>query len=264
MRREPGKNMGTRRGHLTPWRRTAWAALVVVAATTLSACGTAGTTDASTQTPSDAQTPTPTPTPLTAAEKLLQDNAATPGACAVSFVLDGTTIDPQLQIQDRLYDRLPIPAPTDAPSRLVRRRGRGGRGIRRPDHRRIQPGHPHQRLRPGLVHRSAEDALRRVDDGGRRGRGRRTVPIMMYHQFTDKPGGEDGWLRGNYSYIEDYRATMQYIKDSAFYLPTWDELSAFIDGALYLPDHSVIITDDDADPTGSRWPRRSTSSCSSW
>ena len=34
-----GKNMGTRRGHLTPWRRTAWAALVVVAATTLSACG---------------------------------------------------------------------------------------------------------------------------------------------------------------------------------------------------------------------------------
>jgi hypothetical protein len=90
------------------------------------------------------------------------------------------------------------------------------------------------------------------------------IPIMMYHQFTDKPGGEDGWLRGNYSYIEDYRATMQYIKDSAFYLPTWDELSAFIDGALYLPDHSVIITDDDADPTGSRWPRRSTSSCSSW
>lgn len=71
---------------------------------------------------------------------------------------------------------------------------------------------------------------------------------MMYHQFTDKPGGEEGWLRGNYSAIGDYRATMQYIKDSAFYLPTWDELSAFIDGALYLPDHSVIVTDDDADP----------------
>lgn len=75
------------------------------------------------------------------------------------------------------------------------------------------------------------------------------VPILMYHQFTDKPGGEEGWLRGNYTYIEDYRAQMQYIKDQAFYLPTWDELSAFIDGVLYLPDHSVIVTDDDADPT---------------
>jgi hypothetical protein len=75
------------------------------------------------------------------------------------------------------------------------------------------------------------------------------VPILMYHQFTAKPEGESGWLRGNYSYIEDYRAQMQYIKDQSFYLPTWDELSAFIDGALYLPDHAVIITDDDADPS---------------
>jgi hypothetical protein len=110
------------------------------------------------------------------------------------------------------------------------------------------------------------------------------VPILMYHQFTAKPEGESGWLRGNYSYIEDYRAQMQYIKDQSFYLPTWDELSAFIDGALYLPDHAVIITDDDADPswltmaspineqlqlmatsfviTGSGVPHRTASSCS--
>src|SRR5690606_18668560 len=24
------------------------------------------------------------------------------------------------------------------------------------------------------------------------------IPIMMYHQFTTRPEGEDGWLRGNY------------------------------------------------------------------
>ena len=246
-----GKNMGTRRGHLTPWRRTAWAALVVVAATTLSACGTAGTTtDASTQTPSEAQTPTPTATPLTAAEKLLQDNAATPGACAVSFVLDGTTIDPQLQIQDRLYDRLPIPradgrafagwyadAAAAAAASADPTTGASNPAIRINGSDLVSCTDQQKTLYGAWTTAAAAAAV-----GAR-------IPIMMYHQFTDKPGGEDGWLRGNYSYIEDYRATMQYIKDSAFYLPTWDELSAFIDGALYLPDHSVIITDDDADPT---------------
>ncbi len=72
---------------------------------------------------------------------------------------------------------------------------------------------------------------------------------MMYHQFTTRPEGEDGWLRGNYAYIGDFDAHMNHIATGGFYLPTWDELSAFIDGRLWLPTHSVIITDDDADQT---------------
>ena len=75
------------------------------------------------------------------------------------------------------------------------------------------------------------------------------IPILMYHQFTTKPEGEDNWLRLNYAYIGDFDAHMAYIQESAFYLPTWDEVSAFIDGALFLPKHSVVITDDDADVT---------------
>jgi hypothetical protein len=75
------------------------------------------------------------------------------------------------------------------------------------------------------------------------------IPILMYHQFTTKPEGEDDWLRLNYAYIGDFDAQMAYIATGGFYLPTWDELSAFIDGALFLPEHSVIVTDDDADPT---------------
>ncbi|MFX7029420.1 hypothetical protein ABTH93_21005, partial [Acinetobacter baumannii] len=63
------------------------------------------------------------------------------------------------------------------------------------------------------------------------------IPILMYHQFTRNPEGEDGWLRANYTYIGDFDAQMAYIQQSAFYLPTWDELSAFIDGALFLPRH---------------------------
>ena len=53
---------------------------------------------------------------------------------------------------------------------------------------------------------------------------------MMYHQFTTRPEGEDGWLRGNYAYIGDFDAHMNHIATGGFYLPTWDELSAFIDG----------------------------------
>ena len=75
------------------------------------------------------------------------------------------------------------------------------------------------------------------------------IPIMMYHQFTTKPEGEDNWLRGNYAYIGDFDAAMNHIATTGFYLPTWDELSAFIDGRLFLPNHSVIVTDDDADQT---------------
>ena len=75
------------------------------------------------------------------------------------------------------------------------------------------------------------------------------VPILMYHQFTTKPGGEDGWLRGNCVYMEDFAAQMDYVASQKFYLPTWDELYAFIDGKLFLPQHSLIITDDDADST---------------
>ena len=75
------------------------------------------------------------------------------------------------------------------------------------------------------------------------------IPILMYHQFTANPEGESGWLRGNYAYIGDFDAHMNHIATTGFYLPTWDELSAFIDGRLFLPTHSVIVTDDDADQT---------------
>ena len=72
---------------------------------------------------------------------------------------------------------------------------------------------------------------------------------MMYHQFTTRPEGEDGWLRNNYVYVGDFDAQMNHVATGGFYLPTWDELAAFIDGRLFLPNHSVVVTDDDADQT---------------
>ena len=224
--------------------------LLALAGTALAACA-ADPADPATGAPSaEAPSPTPTPTPLTPAEQLLADNAATPGACAVSFVLDGAQLDPQLQIQDRLYDRLPIPR-ADGRAFVGWYADAATAAAASADPT-ATAGNPAVRVNGSDLVACTDDQVAlygawTTPDAVTAAKAR--IPILMYHQFTDKPEGESGWLRGNYSYIEDYRASMQYIKDSAFYLPTWDELSAFIDGALYLPDHSVIITDDDADPT---------------
>lgn len=188
--------------------------------------------------PSAPSTPDPTPTSLTPAEELLA-TTTDPNACAVSFVGDGIALDPQLQTQGVLYTGLPIPrqdgrvfagwyaSEADAAGYAIPGRINGSRLTTCTD-------------RQVTLHAAwkspAENA---AEDAG--------IPILMYHQFTRNPEGENNSLRLNYAYVGDFDAQMQYIKDSAFYLPTWDELSAFIDGALFLPSHSVIITDDDAD-----------------
>lgn len=231
-------------------RAVASALALALTATAITACA-AEATGAATPGPStQPSTPTPAPTPLTAAEQLLADNAEVEGACAVSFVLDAAALDPQLQVQDRLYDHLPIP----------RQDGRAFAGWYADEadasSASADPasvaGNPAVRVNGSDLVGCTDQQVTlygawTTPDAVTAAKAR--IPILMYHQFTDKPEGESGWLRGNYSYIEDYRASMQYIKDQAFYLPTWDELSAFIDGALYLPDHAVIVTDDDADPT---------------
>ncbi len=184
--------------------------------------------------------PTPTPTPLTPEEQLLA-SSADPAACAVSFAGDGIADAPMLQTQGALYTGLPIPSrdglvfagwyatPEDAAAFAIPGRVNGSEPVVCTEQRVTLHGawmSPEQN--------AAEDAR---------------IPILMYHQFTADPGGESGWLRGNYAYIGDFDAHMNHIATTGFYLPTWDELSAFIDGRLFLPNHSVIVTDDDADQT---------------
>ncbi len=229
------------------------AAGIVVAAVTalLAGCATDATDAATPDTRSSASTtPTPSPTPLTPAQQLLAAHTDVPGACAVSFSLEAATIDPQLQVHDRLFDHLPIPRvagrvfagwypdAATAAAASADPAAHAGNPATRVNGSDMVSCPSHQITLFGAW--TTSDAVAAA---------KARVPILMYHQFTTKAGGEEGWLRGNYSYLEDYRAQMQYIKDHAFYLPTWDELSAFIDGALYLPDHAVIITDDDADPS---------------
>ena len=178
--------------------------------------------------------------PLTAAEQIVAD-ADDPLACAVSFIGDGAPQDPMLQWQNALYVGLPIPAQdgrvfagwytteADAAAFTVGARINGADPVVCVD----------QQIDLFAAWTTPEtNAAAAVQ-----------VPILMYHQFTANPAGESGWLRGNYAYIGDFDAQMNHIATTGFYLPTWDELSAFIDGRLSLPARSVIITDDDADQT---------------
>ncbi|MCD2168689.1 polysaccharide deacetylase family protein [Microbacterium sp. JC 701] len=181
---------------------------------------------------------TPTQTPLTPAEQLLA-TATDPNACAVSFEGDSLALAPQLQIIGARYEALPLPAQpgrvfagwyadAGAASTLsLKERINGADLVSCTDRRRT--------LHAGWTTPEANAAEQTQ------------LPILMYHQFTQKPGGEDGWLRLNYADIGDFDAQMAYVQDGGFYLPTWDEVSAFIDGRLFLPKRSVVVTDDDAD-----------------
>lgn len=176
--------------------------------------------------------------PLSPAEQLVAD-ADDPLACAVTFTGHAAPLHPVLQSQGGLYRSLPIPrsdglvfagwyGSADGAERLdTAERVNGADVVVCAD----------QQIELFAAWRTPEEnAAQNVK-----------VPILMYHWFTANPEGEDGWLRGNYAYIGDFEAQMTHIATTGFYLPTWDELAAFIEGRLSLPARSVVITDDDAD-----------------
>jgi hypothetical protein len=194
---------------------------------------------AATPRPSDV-TPIPDPTPLTPAETLLA-TTTDPNACAVTFQGDGIVDPPQLQSQGTRYAALPIPSVPGQvfagwyPTAEAARAGDAATRINGAD---LVVCSAQQATLYGAW--TTPEAVAAADV---------SVPILMYHQFTTNPAGEDTWLKLNYIYTGDFDAQMSYLADNSFYLPTWDELSAFIDGRLALPEHSVVITDDDADAT---------------
>jgi hypothetical protein len=177
---------------------------------------------------------------LTPAQQLIAD-ADDPLACAASFSGEGITEEPMLQWQNALYQALPIPAQDGRvfagwyPSAQSAAAADPGTRVNGADPVVCTDQH----IELFGAWKTPEENLAEAT----------RVPILMYHQFTANPDGETGWLRGNYAYIGDFEAQMEHIATTGFYLPTWDELSAFIDGRLYLPARSVIITDDDADQT---------------
>lgn len=165
-----------------------------------------------------------------------------PIICDISFTGTGIATAPLEQTMGKLYSSLPIPtrqgevfagwyrSASDATALRTAARVNGAQVVDCPA--------SHAVTLHGAWMTAAAVAKEKV-----------RVPILMYHQFTTKPAGEAGPLKANDVYIGDFEADMAYVSAQKLYLPTWDELSAFIDGRLYLPHQSVVITDDDADPT---------------
>ena len=186
------------------------------------------------------QAPATTSTTLTAAQALLK-TATDPKACAVSFAGDGIDLKPMLQTEGVLFTGLPIPERAGSvfagwypTAETAQAQGQTDRV----NGSQLTTCTDRERTLYAAWTTPEQNAATATK-----------VPILMYHQFTTKPEGEDNWLRNNFVYIEDFKAHMAYVAAQKFYLPTWDELNAFIDGKLFLPQHSLIITDDDADPT---------------
>jgi hypothetical protein len=189
----------------------------------------------------DAAAPDETPPPVGAAQQLIQRSGGDGNSCAVGFQGDGIGDAPVVEQQGRLYQHLPIPrrdgkvfagwyrTPTDAAAYTQAQRVNGSEVVACSEQ---------QQTLYGAWKSPAAVAAENVG-----------VPILMYHQFTTNPNGETGPLRLNYTYIGDFEKQIAYLAGQQFYLPTWPELSAFIDGALSLPKRSVIVTDDDADKT---------------
>ena len=255
--REVGETMTSSRGERVRARRAVYrarrlwvfgslAAVIVLAAggvfTAMALAQSAGSGPTAQAEPaaSESATPIPEETPLTPAQTLLA-SSTDPQACAVQFTGDAIAQDPVLQTQGALYSGLPIPraegkvfagwyaSDADAAALTAAARVNGSDAVSCVD-------------RQVTLHGAwTTPDVNAAEDAG--------IPILMYHQFTANPEGENNSLKLNYAYIGDFDAQMAYIASSGFYLPTWDELSAFIDGALFLPEHSVIVTDDDAHQT---------------
>lgn len=180
------------------------------------------------------------PYAVTAADLLLQ-NTADPNACAVSFSGDGILIDPILVSQGMPYSELPIP---EKAGMLF-----GGWYTSAEAAASLDPNSRVNRARDAVCVNQRQTLNAAWVTPERAAQENTSVPILMYHQFTTKPEGENNSLYGNYQYVPDFEAQMKYLADSRAYLPTWLELDSFINSKLYLPKYSVIVTDDDADVT---------------
>lgn len=72
------------------------------------------------------------------------------------------------------------------------------------------------------------------------------IPVLMYHYiYTDEKKPE----KINVNYLKDtvFEQQLQYLIDENYYFPSYQELRAYIDGLISLPEKSVVLTFDDGE-----------------
>lgn len=74
------------------------------------------------------------------------------------------------------------------------------------------------------------------------------IPICMYHYVYDENDPPENLEKKYKNYIEqkDLEEEFNWLKDEGYYFPTWEEVRAYVDGELILPEKSIVICFDDA------------------
>lgn len=75
------------------------------------------------------------------------------------------------------------------------------------------------------------------------------LPICMYHYVYDEEDPPDD-VNGRYkNYIsrQDLIEEMNWLNEEGYYYPTWDEVRAYVEGKLLLPEKSIVLTFDDGE-----------------
>lgn len=73
------------------------------------------------------------------------------------------------------------------------------------------------------------------------------LPICMYHYVFDEDDPPDDLQEKyrNYITVDALEEELEWLKAEDYYFPTWEEVRAYIDGELILPEKSIVLCFDD-------------------
>lgn len=73
------------------------------------------------------------------------------------------------------------------------------------------------------------------------------LPICMYHYVYDEddPPADLKKRYGNYISQQDLSEELEWLNEEGYYYPSWEEVRAYIDGELLLPEKSIVLCFDD-------------------
>ena len=72
----------------------------------------------------------------------------------------------------------------------------------------------------------------------------RGLSVLMYHNVYDADNPPDD-VNANFCSKQALKKHLKYLIDEGYYFPTWEEVRAYIDGKVDLPEKSVVLTFDD-------------------
>ncbi|MCI9167452.1 MAG: polysaccharide deacetylase family protein [Dorea sp.] len=71
------------------------------------------------------------------------------------------------------------------------------------------------------------------------------LAICMYHYVYDKDNPPKDKLNSNFIEVHALEEELKYLTENNYYYPTWEEVKAYVEGDLLLPEKSVVLTFDD-------------------